>query len=359
MIIERSAIPAAPPSGSPATFAKWASDRYTPKVQRLLSRSWSLVRDRHGAELRRAIEDAVRSGRLWELDAVLARITPAIREALAPVSAALTEAAKSGYSYGARQSAAEVARRIRGNPFDASRIAPAVAHATNPAAAAHAGVMGLAFTLRDPWAEEWASRNAARLVVEIGDALRAGLRALVETAIRDGFPPAQAARMAVDLGLGLNSRLAIAVERYAVKLRDELGLSADVADRLVSRYAARLLRYRANMIARTEILWSANAGQQAAWEQAQDAGFLPVGGGYVTKRKWIVTPDERLCEDVCLPMTGVLVDLRQPFLVQIKGATVAVMIPQEVHPHCRCTFGLVIVKEAGPVPVTPATDQAA
>jgi hypothetical protein len=87
---------------------------------------------------------------------------------------------------------------------------------------------------------------------------------------------------------------------------------------------------RAELIARTETMSAANAGQREAWDQAVDKGFLSGD----EKQVWIVTPDDTLCP-ICESMDGQKETLGDPFDVdgqEIDGPP--------AHPNCRCTTGL-------------------
>lgn len=88
---------------------------------------------------------------------------------------------------------------------------------------------------------------------------------------------------------------------------------------------------RAELIARTETMKAANAGQQEAWDQAVDDGLLTGD----EKQVWITAPDERLCP-ICDEMDGQEIALGESFDVdgeELDGPP--------AHPNCRCTVGLV------------------
>jgi hypothetical protein len=89
---------------------------------------------------------------------------------------------------------------------------------------------------------------------------------------------------------------------------------------------------RAEVIARTETMTAANAGQQEAWEQAVADGLLTGQ----ENRVWIVTPDDRLCP-ICAPMEDVEAGMNEEF--NVDGDQVS---EPPAHPRCRCTLGLVL-----------------
>jgi hypothetical protein len=118
--------------------------------------------------------------------------------------------------------------------------------------------------------------------------------------------------------------------------------------------ARRLLKRRAENIARTETIRAANMGTQFGWDAAADAGLLPPG----TQKVWIATEDSRTCP-ICAVLDGNTVDLGGNFDVSVE-ATAFTIEGEEIrvtatrpmkrssttrtppaHPSCRCTLGLV------------------
>jgi len=90
---------------------------------------------------------------------------------------------------------------------------------------------------------------------------------------------------------------------------------------------------QAMTIARTETMRAANTGQATFWNEAKKDGLLTKDAKVV----YIVTPDDRLCEDICEPMTGKTRSMDGHFKLpdgeQIKSPP--------AHPNCRCTTGIV------------------
>jgi len=215
-----------------------------------------------------------------------------------------------------------------------------------------------AFNIVNARAVQWADREAARLVVQVDEETKRAIRALVTQMQRGNLTVQQAARELRQL-VGLTTQQAMAVHTFRRKLEARAGLLDDIAaeraaltpaqrklvgarvadtqariDRLVDRYERRTLRYRTEMIARTESMRAANAGQQEAWKAARDDGLIPAG----QVQKWLVTPDERLCS-ICAPMENVTTPLGQPFTHPV---TYAQYEAPPIHPSCRCAVGLVI-----------------
>jgi len=185
------------------------------------------------------------------------------------------------------------------------------------------------FDLTNPAAVRAVDTHVAQLVQEITDESRTAIQDLVRESLQGSYDVHQLARQ-VRGSIGLTSRYAVAVERYRANLVEQGMAEGKAADRAQS-YADRLLRARAESIARTEVIRATSAGQQAVWGDAQAEGLLPVDA----QRIWIVTPDDRLCE-ICAAMEGQVVGLNEPFQSDDVGA---VDYPP-AHPACRCAVGI-------------------
>ncbi|HYU42113.1 MAG TPA: phage minor head protein [Vicinamibacteria bacterium] len=165
------------------------------------------------------------------------------------------------------------------------------------------------------------------MVVGISRETRLALRSAIARAIRDGIPPVEAARMIRSM-IGMTQRQAMATMNYRESLI-ELGHAPARVAALVDKYAARKIRERALVIARTEVMGALNAGQVAAWRDAQAKGLLSAGA----MKEWITTDDERLCS-ICEAVDGETVALDEPFSEDGPPA----------HPSCRCTIALARAK---------------
>ena len=177
--------------------------------------------------------------------------------------------------------------------------------------------LSTAFRVRNPLAVRAAEAQAARLVTRVSAETRAAIRAAIVSGV--GAGESRSAVVArVRAVIGLTERQARALARFAAS-----GASAAS----VERYRRRLLRQRAQTIARTETMAAANAGQQQAWRAAQDAGLLSGDA----QRRWIVTPDDRLCP-LCQSVGGQVTGINEPFRTPVGD----VMNPP-LHPNCRCT----------------------
>lgn len=95
------------------------------------------------------------------------------------------------------------------------------------------------------------------------------------------------------------------------------------------KYAEKQHRYRAHMIARTELAFGYNNGVYYGAKQAQAQGYI----GQLKKRS-VSAGDERVCA-ICRALDGETVDMDAPF-------SNGMMIPP-FHPHCRCSYDLIEV----------------
>lgn len=187
--------------------------------------------------------------------------------------------------------------------------------------------LALRFDVVNPRALDAAGRGA-QLVREVTDSTRRGIQAIITRAIREGIPPAEAARL-IKPTIGLTDRQAMAVVNYRFSLL-EAGASPAAVAKAAATYADRLLRQRAETIARTETIRAGREGRKATWDQARAEGFLTDD----TKQRWVVTDDDRLCP-ACEPLDGVEVGLGESF--PHGGGD-----GPPLHPNCRCTTTLVV-----------------
>jgi hypothetical protein len=126
-------------------------------------------------------------------------------------------------------------------------------------------------------------------------------------------------------------------------------LSEARIEEMVDRYRERLVNYRAEMIARTELARSANQG---AYEEQMSHAADGLFGARSANRIWLTTPDDRLCED-CDAMDGQTISFLDSFEYDAgaddeepgAGETIIMDVPP-LHPNCRCTTILEITDES-------------
>lgn len=222
----------------------------------------------------------------------------------------------------------------------------------------------MSFTLLNPSAVSFLQGYTFNLITALTQQSRETIQEIITAGYRDGVTPQQQARQ-IRQFIGLTAAQYRAVQRYRAMLesgdpgdlRDTLTrtlrdarydasvqraaaqnarLTRAQIERLVQRYTERSLKYRAEMIARTETIRAANAGQIEAWRQAQQQGLL----SSTVRMRWIYTKDERTC-DVC-PKIGEMNPGGVPIGGVFQSPAGLVRQPPDPHPMCRCSLGLLV-----------------
>ncbi|MBC7340900.1 MAG: hypothetical protein H5U02_00340 [Clostridia bacterium] len=190
--------------------------------------------------------------------------------------------------------------------------------------------LALSFDMRNPRSLQWIAAHGAELVAGVGQNTKDAIKVVVRRAFEEGGHPYEQAKQIRQM-IGLDPRRAAALANYE---RAQLGQGIDPAEvqKRVDKYREKLLKQRAQMIARTETIAAACEGQREAWRQAVDSGLLVEEEW---ERKWIVTPDDRLCP-LCMA--------REDKRAQVHGAYPDGSGGPPLHPGCRCAEGLVRVK---------------
>lgn len=232
------------------------------------------------------------------------------------------------------------------------------------------GALGGRLDLTVSQAIEYGQRRAGTLITAIQSQQLGIVREHLGSALRDGIEPARLGRM-LRSTTGLSPRQARALENYERGLYEKFrtgstsiplrGAGRPLADQrysvsrldeqkiqtLVDRYRERLVNYRAEMIARTETMRSANAGAYAEWMAAGRSGLLDLT---TARRIWIVTPDDRTCDD-CMMLSGQTVGMTEAFTLQgyaVDGTPLDPVTSEmpPIHPSCRCTTVLEVTQES-------------
>ncbi len=227
---------------------------------------------------------------------------------------------------------------------------PAIANATR------GGQLAMRFDAINPHTVQAVRNYGFNMIRQVTEDTRDGIRAIVSNAMEFGGHPSEQARQIRSL-IGLTDQQAgwVSSFRQALEtgdrgaldrvLRDrrfdstlDRTLGADAIDdlapeqieRMVDRYASRLLDYRATTIARTETINAARIGTQGAWTQATENGLLDRA---TVRQGWMVTPDDRLC------IYCAAVPLLNPDGVRLGEQFITPLGPVDgpgLHPQCRC-----------------------
>ena len=202
--------------------------------------------------------------------------------------------------------------------------------------------VSMRFDRLDPRAIQWASTRAGTLIQQIQAETLTAVRRIIADALAGGGGVIGASQQLVRV-IGLHDRWQAAVDNfYENQIEDltemfpELGAEeiATRAQGAAEEYRARLVRSRADTIARTEIIAAQNTGQLVSWLQAADQGFLDLNNAY---KEWVVGPDGwagiGVCE-ICLELGGETVPVLGVFS---NGEAYP-----PAHPNCRCNMNLIV-----------------
>jgi len=108
-------------------------------------------------------------------------------------------------------------------------------------------------------AVNYAAEHSAELIVEITDETRAAVNDLMKAGVAQGLTVPQLAAQVRPL-VGLTDRMTGWVDNYGKRLLEE-GLSPAQTAKRLDKYINKLLRYRSEMIARTETAFALTEGQ--------------------------------------------------------------------------------------------------
>lgn len=206
------------------------------------------------------------------------------------------------------------------------------------------------------------NRNQLRLVRGFTEEQRAVTRRAVAEGIAAGRNPIEVARTFRD-SIGLTQKQQQWVANYrralqnldtdalsralrdkrfdrtvAAAIRDKKPLSSKQIDDMVKRYSERMVKYRSEVIARTEALRSVHQGSEEMYRQAIANGDLRPES---LSREWNTAKDERV-RDSHSSMNGQVQPFGQPFvsglgnLLNYPGDPDA---PAEDVIQCRCAVG--------------------
>lgn len=228
------------------------------------------------------------------------------------------------------------------------------------------------FDQTNPFSLRAARENQLRLVNEFTRAQRNATRQAIINGITRGANPLEQAREFVN-SIGLTRNQIQHVENYRRALesenprralsrslrdgrfdrtvnaaaRDGRALTPQQVDRMVDRYRERYLRYRSNVIARTEAMRSVHQGKEAMYRQAIDEGKLDAQN---MTQEWNTAMDERV-RGSHTGMNQQVVPFGEPF---ISGLGNALMYPTDPNAppedsiQCRCSVGTRVVAITAP-----------
>lgn len=194
--------------------------------------------------------------------------------------------------------------------------------------------------------ENWVTAHGAELVTRMSSDARDAVSTMVQYTTRGNISVDELARLIRPI-IGLTQPQSLANIRYYENMVEsqkkflmekyptmrettaEKQAKKKAADASL-RYASRQHRYRASMIAQTELAFAYNRGADDAVKQAVREGLLPK-----MIPKWITARDEAVCP-TCGALNGKTTELGGTF--DFKGK--AIMTPP-AHPNCHCAIAYV------------------
>ncbi len=192
----------------------------------------------------------------------------------------------------------------------------------------------------------YTGEQSARFVTNCTNEQTRALRQLVRRAANMQDLSVDGLAKAIRPMIGLNERQANANMNYYQNLIDH-GMPEKKALEKSLKYGERQHRYRAYMIARTELAFAYNNGEFEAVKQAMEAGIM----GHTIKKwctandNWVDTKGERGPKDkkygrvcgLCESLEGKELELDEPFDFKTSLPDSTRLTPP-AHPHCRCSL---------------------
>lgn len=246
------------------------------------------------------------------------------------------------------------------------------ARATRDFLNANVAEIQFAFDQTNPWSLRAARENQLRLVSEFTRTQRDATRQAIVNGVQRGANPVEQARAFRD-SIGLTRRQVQHVENFrralesdnpraalSRALRDKRfdrtiesavrggrKLTPEQVDKMVDRYRERYVRYRSEVIGRTEAMRSVHQGRQAMYDQAIEAGQLDPQN---MTQEWNTAMDERV-RGSHGSMNQQVVPMGEPFISglgnQLRYPTDPAAPPEDSI-QCRCAVGTRIVAITAP-----------
>jgi SPP1 gp7 family putative phage head morphogenesis protein len=185
------------------------------------------------------------------------------------------------------------------------------------------------FDFTDPRSIEWATKQSAELVTNVLDTTRTIIRTTIAEAFTQNVTVYDTARKLRNV-IGLNERQSFTYQKFLNNLDEQMraGTITVAQSRLMAdRQYKRLIKYRAQMIARQEILMAENNGRFLGFTQAVEQGFAHPK----SMKRWSTSTDERTC-DICMPMNGKSAVWNEPYPNGVYTPPAHIM--------CRCSISL-------------------
>lgn len=195
----------------------------------------------------------------------------------------------------------------------------------------------------------WLDTRAAMFVTNSTRIQRDAINALIRKGLAERMSSDELAKL-IRPCIGLTQGQSSAVKKYYDSLKSNLreqhprmkqeNLEKKAMD-AAAKYAARLHRDRAFVIAQTETAYAYAHGMHETMLQAQASGLI----GHLRKR-WVTSGDDNVCPE-CEALNGVEVEMDEGFDFKGKDLFFGVSQLPPLHPRCACCVEYIEVKEEG------------
>lgn len=178
----------------------------------------------------------------------------------------------------------------------------------------------------------WATQHSAEIITQLTNEQTKAINAVLQRTMGMQNIPMQELAQIVRPMIGLTKPQAIANLNYYNRLIEN-GVSPSTAKANALKYADEQHRYRASVIARTEISNAYNNGELLGIKDAQAKGFIGT-----TKKRWVTANDSRVCE-ACRKIHNKEVDIDADFPTDYGDKACPTM-----HPSCRCVVSYIEIE---------------
>ncbi|WP_051533396.1 phage minor head protein [Anaerovibrio sp. RM50] len=189
---------------------------------------------------------------------------------------------------------------------------------------------------------KWLDEHTGALITNINEQTRQAVKTLLMYGYENAYSADEMAKVIRPV-IGLTKEQAVANARYQKNVYETLleahtkmkpSVAAKKAEEAAMKYAGKQMRYRAEVIANTELAYAYNRGYHENMRQAMKAGLI----GNVNK-VWSTSYDERTCV-TCGALHGKVIGFDDSFENVLKKATgyKGVDVVPPAHPQCRCTI---------------------
>ena len=176
----------------------------------------------------------------------------------------------------------------------------------------------------------WVENRGAQFGPAVTRSTRTAIEQIIQAGLNTDDNPRRVAKN-VERVIGLTTRDANALFRRQQQLFDAGKNTAQVT-RATDAYYKKLIKRRAETIARTEMMAARNQGTVNAWRMAQAQGVAPM----TAQKEWVLGPNAcPICEAIVAEGP---VEVNQSFNSPMNGMTYD---SPPAHPNCRCSMALV------------------